>query len=126
MEILADKDRQAYKEFLEKNDRCNFQQSIEWGKVKESWKNEIIISRNDNNEIIGGMSILIRKIPVFGNILYVSRGPICDAHDENVLKDLTDGLKELGKKYKAFTIKWEPDIKSDDIKFREIVTKLLP
>ena len=124
MEILADKDRQAYKEFLEKNDRCNFQQSIEWGKVKESWKNEIIISRNDNNEIIGGMSILIRKIPVFGNTLYVSRGPICDAHDENVLKDLTDGLKELGKKYKAFTIKWEPDIKSDDIKFREIVTKL--
>ena len=114
MEILADKDRQAYKEFLEKNDRCNFQQSIEWGKVKESWKNEIIISRNDNNEIIGGMSILIRKIPVFGNILYVSRGPICDAHDENVLKDLTDGLKELGKKYKAFTIKWEPDIKSYD------------
>ena len=26
MEILADKDRQAYKEFLEKNERCNFQQ----------------------------------------------------------------------------------------------------
>lgn len=124
MEILSDKDRQAYTEFLEKNERCNFQQSIEWGNVKENWKNEIIVSRNANNEIVGGMSVLIRKIPIFGNILYVSRGPICDAHDETVLKDLTDGLKELGNRYKAFTMKWEPDIKSDDNTFREIVTKL--
>ena len=34
MQILTDKDKKAYKEFLENNDRCNFQQSIECVKVK--------------------------------------------------------------------------------------------
>ena len=40
------------------------------------------------------------------------------------MKDLTEGLKELATKYKAFTLKWEPDIKSDDKEFRKIVEKL--
>ena len=53
--------------------------------------------------------------------MYVSRGPICDTHNEEILKDLTEGLKELATKYKAFTLKWEPDIKSDDKEFRKIV-----
>ena len=123
MEILAEKDRQAYKEFLENHDRCNFQQSPEWAKVKGNWKNEVIISKDKKGNIVGALSVLIRKVPIWGNLLYASRGPICDIHDEEVLKDLMDGLKELGKKYKAFTIKWEPDVKSDDSTFREIVAK---
>ena len=123
MEILAEKDRQAYKEFLEKHERCNFQQSLEWAKVKGNWTNEVIISRNEKGEIVGALSVLIRNVPIWGNLLYASRGPTCDIHDETVLNDLMAGLRELGKKYKAFTIKWEPDIKSDDTKFREIVTK---
>ena len=56
--------------------------------------------------------------------MYISRGPICDTHNEEILKDLTEGLKELATKYKAFTLKWEPDIKSDDKEFRKIVEKL--
>lgn len=124
MQILTENDKKAYKEFLENNERCNFQQSIEWGKVKQAWKNEIVLSKNENNEIVGAISVLIRKIPIFGNFMYVSRGPICDIHDEKVLKDLTNGLKELAKKYKAFTLKWEPDIKSDDLEFRKIAINL--
>ena len=117
MQILTENDKKAYKEFLENNERCNFQQSIEWGKVKQAWKNEIVLSKNENNEIVGAISVLIRKIPIFGNFMYVSRGPICDIHDEKV-------LKELAKKYKAFTLKWEPDIKSDDLEFRKIAINL--
>lgn len=124
MQILNDNDKKAYKEFLSNNDRCNFQQSLEWANVKDAWKNEVILSKNEEGKIVGAISVLIRKIPFFGNFMYVSRGPICDAHDEEVLKDLTDGLKELSKMYNAFTLKWEPDIKSDDIEFRNIATKL--
>ena len=39
--------------------------------------------------------------------MYVSRGPTCDIHNEEVLKDLTDGLKFLAKQYNAFTLKME-------------------
>jgi len=124
MQILTENDKKAYKEFLESHERCNFQQSLEWTKVKTAWKNEIILSKNSEGQIVGAISVLIRKIPIFGNLMYISRGPTCDIYDEEVLKDLTEGLKELAKKYKAFTLKWEPDIKSDDIRFKDIAKKL--
>ena len=124
MQILTENDKKAYKEFLENNERCNFQQSIEWGKVKQAWKNEIVLSKDNEGKIVGAVSVLIRKMPIFGNFMYISRGPICNIHDKAVLQDLTEGLKLLAKKYKAFTLKWEPDIKSDDLEFREIATEL--
>ena len=122
---LVNKDNiEKYNEFLKNHDRCNFQQSIEWGKVKESWKNEIVLAEDKDGNIIGSISVLIRKIPIFGNLMYSSRGPVCDIHDQEVLKQLTEGVKELAKKYNAFVLKIEPDIKSDDKEFREIITKL--
>jgi lipid II:glycine glycyltransferase (peptidoglycan interpeptide bridge formation enzyme) len=123
--ILVNKQNiEKYNEFLAKHDRCNFQQSVEWGKVKEAWTNEIVLAEDEDGNIIGSISVLIRKIPIFGNIMYSPRGPICDIHDKEVLKQLTDGLKELAKKYKSFVLKVEPDIKSDDIEFRQIVSNI--
>ena len=124
--ILEDKDNiEKYNEFLKKNDICNFQHSIEWGNVKASnWKNKIVIVKNEYGEIIGSISVLIRKIPLFGNLIYSPRGPVCDIHNEEVLSKLTIELKKLAKEYNAFVLKIEPDVKSDDKEFRKIVTKL--
>ena len=102
MKILEEKDKARYKEFLEKHNRCNFQQSLEWGDVKVSWKKEVVLSEDENGNIVGSICVWIRKIPIFGNLMYSARGPICDIHDENVLKDLTDGLNEIAKRYNAF------------------------
>ena len=124
MRILEEKDKKLYADFLEKHERCNFQQSLEWGKVKDSWKNEVVLAEGANGEIIGSISILIRKMPIFGNIMYSSRGPVCDIYDESVLAQLTEGVKKLAKKYKAFVFKAEPDIKSDDKEFRRVMAKL--
>jgi len=124
MILVNENNIEKYNEFLEKHDRCNFQQSVEWGRVKEAWTNEIVLAEDKDGNIIGSISVLIRKIPIFGNMMYVSRGPICDIHDKKVLSDLTEGLKELAKKYKAFILKMEPDIKSDDQEFRDIVKEL--
>ena len=65
MQILTENDKKAYKEFLENNERCNFQQSLEWGRVKQAWKNEIILSKDKDGKIVGAISVLIRKIPIF-------------------------------------------------------------
>ena len=122
--VEDEKSKQEYKKFLENHERCNFQQSLEWAKVKDSWKNEVILAEDEQGNIIGSLSVLIRKIPIFGNLMYSSRGPVCGIHDEKVLEQLTEGAKQLAKKYHAFVLKIEPDIKSDDQEFREIVTKL--
>ena len=125
MRIITDeKDKEIYKEFLEKHERCNFQQSPEWAKVKSNWINEVVLAEDENKNIIGAVSVLIRKIPIFGYIMYSSRGPICDIHDMEVMKQLTDGIKELAKKYKAIVYKAEPDVESSDEEFRKVVTNL--
>ena len=81
MRLLQEQDKEKYKEFLEKHPRCNFQQSLEWGEVKTSWKKEVILSEDNNGNICGSLCVWIRKIPIFGNIMYSSRGPICDIHN---------------------------------------------
>ena len=108
MNLVDETNITEYNKFLENHERCNFMQSVEWGKVKAPiWKNEIVLAKDDDGKIIGSISVLIRKIPIFGNLMYSSRGPICDIHDEKVMKQLTDGVKELAKKYKAFVLKIE-------------------
>jgi len=124
VKFLEDSDKEKYKEFLEGHERCNFQQSLEWANVKTAWKTEVVLSLDETGSIRGSLCVWIRKIPIFGNIMYSARGPVCDIHNEEVLKDLTEGVNELAKKYNAFVIRIEPDIKKDDEQFREIVTKL--
>lgn len=115
---------QKYTEFLKNHDLCDFQQSMEWGKVKEYWKNEIFILLDKEDNIKASISILIRKIPLFGNLMYVPRGPICDIHDEKVLQEITEEIRKIAKKYKAFVIKIEPNIEKTDLQFQNIIKKL--
>ena len=89
MKLVDGSNKIKYKEFLETHERCNFQQSLDWGKVKTFWKNEVVLAEDSEGNIIGSISVLIRKIPIFGNIMYASRGPVCDVHDKNVLEHLT-------------------------------------
>ena len=122
--VTDEKSKIEYKEFLEKHERCNFQQSPEWARVKDNWKNEIILAEDENKNIVGSLSVLIRKIPIFGNIMYSSRGPVCDIHNEKILNELTEGAKQLAQKYNAIVLRIEPDILSNDKEFRNIVEKL--
>ena len=124
MKLVTEENKQAYQEFVENHERSNFQQSMEWSKVKQSWRNEILIVEDKNGNIIGSISILIRKIPFFGNMMYAPRGPVCDIHNKEVLQELTQSLQELAKRENAFVLKMEPDIESKDTEFRKIAEEL--
>ena len=125
MRFVTDKkSEEEYTKFLESHERCNFQQSIEWSKVKTSWKSEVILAEDNSGKIIGALMVWIRKIPIFGNIMYSSRGPICDIHNIEVLEQLTEGVRELAKKYNAIVVRIEPDIESSDQEFRSIMLQL--
>lgn len=126
MRFVTDEDsKNEYKKFLEGHEKCNFQQSLEWAEIKKpNWQPEVILAEDEQNNIIGSLCVLIRKIPIFGNLMYASRGPVCDVHDIAVIKQLTDGAKELAKKYNAIGLRIEPDVESDDKTFRDIVENL--
>lgn len=124
MKLLEEKDKEKYKSFLESHERCNFQQSLEWGEVKDSWIKEVILSEDEKGNIRGSLCVWIRKMPIFGNMMYVARGPVCDIHDKEVLEDIRKGADELAKKYNAFVLRIEPDVEKNDTEFRKIVEDL--
>ena len=94
----SEESKKEYKNFLEGHERCKFQQSLEWAEVKKpNWQPEVILAEDENKKIIGSLCVWIRKMPIFGNIMYAARGPVCDIHDENVLQQITDGAKEWQK-----------------------------
>ena len=85
----------------------------------------MVIHRDENGKIIGSLSLLIRKIPVFPvSIMYSPRGPVCDIDDNDTLKCLLDGAKMVAKRYNSYVLKLDPDIKSDNEKFKTCLKDL--
>lgn len=122
---LSKNEEEKLKKFLNENTKTNFLQSPEWAKVKTEWKNEFIIIKDDNGEIKGTMSILLRKVPIFKRyIMYAPRGFVCDPHDKETLQKLLEEAKKIAKKYKAFIFKLDPDISVEDESFAQIVKEL--
>lgn len=115
--------QEEYETFIQNDEMCDFEQSLAWNKIKTYWTNEQIIIKRDK-DIKLAINVLIRKMPIFGNIMYVPRGPIGDIHSEELLEELTTKLKELAKKVKAFVVLMEPDIRVDDEEFKAIAKKL--
>ena len=110
--------------FLEENKKSHFLQSPEWAKVKTEWKHEMIVIE-ENGEIKGTMSILLRRVPIFNRyIMYAPRGFVCDEHDKETLRKLTEKAIVISKKYKAFIFRLDPDISNEDEEFKKIAEEL--
>ena len=114
---------QEYENFIKQNKMCDFEQSLIWNKIKSNWQNQQIII-TEENQIVLTANLLIRKIPFFGNLIYIPRGPIGDIHNMKAMKKLTNELKVIAKKYKSFAVLIEPDININDEKFKLIVKHL--
>jgi len=114
-----------YEAFVQSCPKCNFSQSTMWAKVKTDWNFEAVIVRDENGKIEGTIAVLVRQVPVFkAKMLYSPRGPVCDVHNEDVIRRLMDGVNALAKKHKAYIFKIDPDVKSDDTVFADICKKL--
>lgn len=93
---------------------AHFMQTPMWAEVKGAWKSETILAEDAGGNVTGVMSLLIRRVPVFGNVIYCPRGPVCERFDRDTLAQLTAGAWELIRKYRAAGIHAEPDIREDD------------
>lgn len=114
---IADKNNEKiideYENFVRENG-C-FMQSFRWAKVKCNWESEIILSRGENGEIVGGCLLLIRKIPVLGSLMYSPRGFVMRNSDSEVFSDIMSGIDILAKKYRAFKFFFDPLLTENEI-----------
>lgn len=115
MEILSKDKYSEYEDFVSHHPHGAFQQSVQWGLVKDEWENEVVVSRDDKGNIKGGIFILIRKIGI-KSMMYACRGPVCDYTDRETLSDLIDGVKQVGKKHNAYVFIADPLVMVDDEK----------
>lgn len=115
----------VYDAFVAAHPKGHFMQSSMWSKQKPEWKWEAILSKDNDGNIRGAMSVLIRKVPYLPyTLMYAGRGPVCDIHDKDVVSDLTEGAKQLAKKYKAYSLKIDPDVLASDTEFAEMMKSL--
>ena len=57
-----EKNLKEYEAFVEKCPKGHFAQTGMWAKLKDNWKNEIVVSRDKDGNINGVMSVLIRNL----------------------------------------------------------------
>ena len=114
----ADKDSVALmEEFNQSHPKGHFAQSFLWAAVKDNWQNSAVLSLDGEGRVRGAMLLLFRKLPLGLSIMYSPRGPVCDVHDREVLKDLFDGARALAKKHGSYVFKIDPDVLSSDEEF---------
>ncbi len=122
--VRNDVDLELVERFCENHPMGHFMQSTRWAGVKSNWENEIVVAEGSDGCITGMLSVLIRKLPVFGNLMYCPRGPVCDIHDADALSQLTKGARFLARWYGAMALRMEPDVPEGDGAFRAIMESL--
>lgn len=121
MELVTKASQYEYENFVSAHSKGHFMQSSHWAKVKDNWKWEGIIVRNEEGDICGALSVLIRKVPVFPvTIMYAPRGPVCDTADKKTFHELINGARELAKKYRSYVLKMDPDVSCTNSAFVEM------
>jgi peptidoglycan pentaglycine glycine transferase (the first glycine) len=111
-----------YEAFIKKHAKGHFIQSYDWGRLKSEWKWAAVISRGEDLKIRGSIAVLIRKVGPF-SMMYAGRAPVCDIHDAEVMAELFEALRPLARKHRAYVLKIDPDISSDDQEFLSIMKK---
>ena len=103
-----------YNEFVRNKEYASALQDLNWAYVKnEEWAHEAVYLEKNGN-ITASMSMLIRTFVKGFSIIYVPRGPVCDAYDIATIKELIREAKVVAKKYKAFVIKFDPEALYDN------------
>ncbi len=116
---------EKYESYLQAHPKGHFMQSLKWARVKSNWVNKVITVEDNEGNIKGSMSLLIRKVPFINRtIMYSPRGPVCDIHNVDIIKALIEKAKIAARKHKSYVLKLDPDIEKDDTQFEKIITEL--
>jgi lipid II:glycine glycyltransferase (peptidoglycan interpeptide bridge formation enzyme) len=106
-----------WSELMNQQFSCHILQTTQWAAFKAitDWKATYIIWRNEDNELLGGASILCRtsiipvlKIPI--RILYTPRGPVLNWLRLDTSEEILDDLVQFAKEQNAVYVKIDPEV----------------
>ena len=122
IEFVTEKNREEYESFVMSHPYGHFMQSCLWGRVKDNWIWEGVMSRGKDGAVRGAMSVLIRRLPVVPwTILYAGRAPVCDPHDRETLHELISGARQIARRYHGYELKMDPAVLSSDTAFAQLL-----
>lgn len=100
--------------FLEGAYNGHHVQSSAWGQLKSKFGMKVIrVIVKEDNSIIGGAQILIRPLPLYGNIGYISRGPVVVKGRSDVIAPLFDKIEQVANDQNLFILSIEPPSNED-------------
>jgi lipid II:glycine glycyltransferase (peptidoglycan interpeptide bridge formation enzyme) len=113
--------------FLETRPDGCYQQSSLWAELKAAfgWKPVRLVVREDG-EIVGGVQMLLRSLPVFGMVGYVSKGPVIARDDPKVQGFVLDQMDRVAREEHILFLKAQPPYRADDVAQRLIERGALP
>ena len=118
MRFIEEVSKEEYREFTRNHPKSHFLQSYEWGEFCRLAKGQIphyVGMHNDNEELVATALILEKKTPLGYSYGYSPRGFLIDYHNKAYIKVFTNYLKSFMAENKMIYIKFDPDIKYQDI-----------
>ena len=118
MKFIQNVEISKYREFENAHKKSHFLQSYEWGQFCKDAKGQVprYVGMEDNDgNLIASCLILLRKTPFGFSYGYAPRGFVLDYNNKEVIRKFTNYLKQYMKDNKIIYIKFDPDIKYQDI-----------
>ena len=110
--------KKEYTHFSDNHKKAHFLQSYAWGEFCKKGKNQIpkyVGMKNSKGILVATALILLKKMPLGYSYGYCPRGFLIDYENKKYIKDFTIFLKKYMKDNKIIYIKFDPDIKYQDI-----------
>lgn len=105
---LSDKE---FKEFEEQHEQSNFNQTVEWGKLKKynGWDSHLL-GMVDKDKVVAASLVLSKKTPIGKKMFYAPHGFLIDYNNYKLLENFVKNIREYAKKENAIFIKIDPYI----------------
>ncbi|HVN67531.1 MAG TPA: peptidoglycan bridge formation glycyltransferase FemA/FemB family protein [Candidatus Sulfotelmatobacter sp.] len=113
--IITYPERERWNDFVAGSPNSSILQSYEWGELKSyfGWQPVRIVLEQEG-EIVAGISILKREVPVIKHSLfYAPRGPIVDLKNKELVGALLDVVEKEAERNHAVALKIDPEIAAD-------------
>lgn len=111
---LKNLEKEEFDKYVENHKtKSHFLQSLSWGEFSKAKKNltpYYLGLVNDEDKIVGATLLLEKKLPLNMCYFYAPRGFVIDFKKKEIVREMTNKVRDFAKNKKAIFVKIDPDI----------------